>query len=364
MQLNISLTRMVWERYTMKMAFENPPAYPLQNDITTLQALQNANHVVNLKAVSASNSPNPAPTSFRPHLNPFSSAGLRYEHYLIEYMPNGSLERFIERVSANQLIDRFSNRFLFHIFLCAARACAAMAWTPERKLDAFGFQLPEAEQERPPLPFVHGAIRPGHWLFGSIDEHSFEHTHVPIMKLAGFDESYVQNDVEPRMPPVLPSRSAAAAKGKEPPPAPEFDLKAGIVKEGYSPMFPPLGTFNLATQINVLNVGVLMANIVLEDDGRLTADEVRQQLGPRDKWNRNTDPGYDPDLLELIAMCIAVDPNNRPTISELLGTLKVYVAERDGRYYVNRKLPGFERETNGYLRRLVQTYMYDASDAE
>ena len=44
----------------------------------------------------------------------------------------------------------------------AVRACAAMAWTPERKLDAFGYQVPEEAHDRDPLPYVHGAIRPSH----------------------------------------------------------------------------------------------------------------------------------------------------------------------------------------------------------
>lgn len=75
-------------------------------------------HVVNLRRLSASDSPDPEPTTFRPVLNPFQPAGLRYEHYLIEHMANRSLERFLERVGANRAIDRFSDRFLIRIFLC------------------------------------------------------------------------------------------------------------------------------------------------------------------------------------------------------------------------------------------------------
>lgn len=75
-------------------------------------------HVVNLEAVSDSQSANPEPTSLKPLLNPFRAETFRYEHYLIEYMPNGSLERFIERVGENKTIDRFSNRFIISIFLC------------------------------------------------------------------------------------------------------------------------------------------------------------------------------------------------------------------------------------------------------
>ncbi|KAK8077104.1 hypothetical protein PG996_003274 [Apiospora saccharicola] len=205
------------------------------------------------------------------------------------------------------------------------------------------------------------------------------------MKLAGFDEAYVLNDIKPTTTPApqqsagagaasrkrkaeepLPdpgppkkarriktarsrkAASATAAKEEKTPAAPEFDLKAGIVRDE---VFD--NTDKCAQRRGVL-----------EDDGLLTADQVREELGPRIQWKRKTDPGYDPDLLDMIAMCLAEDPDNRPNIAELLNTLKEFVEKRDGNYYKEIELPGLERETNGYLRRLVQTYMYDASVAE
>ncbi|KAK8009330.1 hypothetical protein PG991_011881 [Apiospora marii] len=348
MRLKVWRTPRIFNRYMIKMAFNEAPSYEysLAHDIETLQTLQNAVHVVNLEAVSDSQSPDPEPTSFKPLLNPFQGAGLKYEHYLIEHMPNGSLARFIERVSANKAIDRFSNRFIISIFLCAARACAAMAWTPERKLDAFGYQVPEQAQNRDPLPLVHGANRPSHWLFGRIDGFWREHDRIPIMKLAGFDEAYKYNGIEPKFSD-----------------APKFDREAEIVMNCYSPDFPRSGTSNPATRMNVLNVGTLMANIILEDDGLLSVDQAREQLGPKDQWSKNTDPGYDPELLSLIAMCIAVDPNNRPTIAELLDTLNEWIWTKDLPYYRNMNLPYYQRETNEYLQRLVQTYMFNGEEA-
>lgn len=106
-----------------------------------------------------------------------------------------------------------------------------------------------------------------------------------------------------------------------------------------------------------------MANIILEDDGLLTADEVREELGPKDEWSKNTDPGYDPELLEMIARCIAEDPSNRPTIAELLRTLEGWIYTKDYAYYRAKQLPWYQRERDEYLKKLVQLYMYDADEA-
>lgn len=82
-------------------------------------------------------------------------------------------------------------------------------------------------------------------------------------------------------------------------------------------------------------------------------------MGPRDEWKKTTDPGYDPELLEMIAKYVAVDPRNRPTISELLETLSYWVSQKTAQYYINMRLPEFSRETNEYMERLVQMYIYE-----
>ncbi|KAK8086445.1 kinase-like domain-containing protein [Apiospora phragmitis] len=293
------------------MAFEEDPQPPLAQDVQILQALQNANHVVNLKALSDDPEPTPEPKTFKPsttHMNE----------------------------DENQRPDRFPNRLLIRLFLCAARACAAMAWPPGLNRDTWGYMRPEeARDDIEPLLASHGAIRPSHWLFGGLD-HRPEHSLVPIMKLISFDEAYVHDGTEATINDT-----------------PKFDRKAQIVRRT-----APKGLSNPATRANVHSIGVRMGNIILEDNW-LQADEVREEMGARDQWARNTHPGYDPQLIELVARCIAVDPNNRPSIYELLDTLKEWSFKKTAEYYSGKQ--GAEIETDEALRELVKQYIFDVA---
>ncbi|KAK8038466.1 hypothetical protein PG993_006877 [Apiospora rasikravindrae] len=347
LRLKVKTTRLSFRKYMMHMAFEEPPPSSLEPDTLLLQELQNAIHVVKLAALSDEPNPTPEPKKFKPFFNPLKPKGLKYEHYLIDYEPNGSLGQFITRMDEDEIKTkgkswdgddrtRIPNRLLIRIFLCAARACAAMAWLPgpgpERR-DRFGYLLAEdARDDIEPTNYVHGAIRPSHWLFGLVDGHTEEHSLVPIMKLAGFDEAYAHNGVEA----VIED-------------TPEFDQRAQIVRRTR-----PVGKSNPATRANVLNVGVLMGNIILEDNQLLNADEVRRELGAKEHWSRTTHPGYDPELVELIARCLAVEPNSRPTIQELLDTLRTWLFQKNGVYYAGK--PGDLYENDAALRQLIKKW--------
>ncbi|KAK8095076.1 hypothetical protein PG997_001761 [Apiospora hydei] len=347
LRLKVNTSRLSFRKYMMHMAFEDPPPSSLERDTLLLQDLQYVIHVVKLVALSNEPTPTPEPKNFKPVFNPFKPDGLKYEHYLIEHEPNGSLEQLITRMEEDEKTykssldtgkdaddrERIPNRLLIRIFLCAARACAAMAWLPGPGRDRFGYLLPEeARNDVDPTNYVHGAIRPNHWLFGQVDGHTEEHSLVPIMKLAGFDEAYVHNGEEADIENT-----------------PEFDQKSEIVCRTR-----PVGKSNAATRVNILNVGVLMGNIILEDNQLLTADEVRKELGPKGQWSRTTHPGYDPELVELVARCLAVEPNSRPTIQELLDTLRTWLFQKTGTYYAMK--PGDKWETDVALRQLIQRY--------
>ncbi|KAK7947711.1 uncharacterized protein PG986_008597 [Apiospora aurea] len=210
--------------------------------------------------------------------------------------------------------ERIPNRLLIRIFLCVADHVKPAI---------------SSSKFNPPDTYTTG-------LFGQVDGHTEEHSLVPIMKLAGFDEAYVHNGEEADIENT-----------------PEFDQKAQIVRRTR-----PVGNSNAATRVNVLNVGVLMGNIILEDNQLLTADEVRRELGPKEQWSRATHPGYDPELVELVARCLAVEPNSRPTIQELLDTLRTWLFQKTGAYYA--MMPGDKWETDVALRQLIQRCMYDA----
>ncbi|KAK6836716.1 hypothetical protein PG987_007211 [Apiospora arundinis] len=335
-------TRRVFDRLMMKMVYEDPPPYPLQNELNALQDFQYSMHVIKPRPIPDESTPTPEPTRFLPLLNPLRPKGLPYEHYFTEDLPNGNLNQLIQRRDADvdHREDRFPNRFLIRIFLCAARACTAMAWPPGQHADNFGLLRPEPALEdevRDPLLNVHGAVWFNHWLFGHVYHHNFEHSIVPIMKLAGFDHAYVHNGVETVTYDT-----------------PEYDQQAQIVRRTR-----PRGLGNPATRANVLGIGVLMGNMILEDTW-LNADEVREQLGARHEWARNTNPGYDPDLIELIARCLAVEPMSRPTIYEIVRDLENWLWYRRAEYYWEK--PGGYMETDEALNQFCQRYMYNAPE--
>ncbi|RYP51109.1 hypothetical protein DL769_010866 [Monosporascus sp. CRB-8-3] len=296
-------TKLLNRKYVMKKALVDDPGL-FEWEVEALQELQNAPHVAKLASING-----------KPLLNPLAEAGLQGDHYFMQYYPRGSLAQFLDRT---QHLERLPNRLLIAIFLCAAKACAAMAYPPGPERDRFGY-LPfeKAYNDRDPSNLVHWALRGDHWLFGETDYRP-EHALTPIMSLIGFGSSQVlesQNDEV--------DQNAVR----------EYDVKQGLVRCHGRGL--PNGRRNTATRSNVLGVGMMMATILNEDY------EQPPEL-TRESLLYDVHKHYDKDLYRLVKECIAVSPPNRPTIQELIDKLYDWiwskVAEAFG-LYPHRDLP-------------------------
>ncbi|RYP91724.1 hypothetical protein DL770_002165 [Monosporascus sp. CRB-9-2] len=309
-------TKLLSRRYVMKKALVDDPGL-FQWEVEALQELQNAPHVAKLISIND-----------KPLLNPLAEAGLQGDHYFMQYYPRGSLAQFLDRT---QHLERLPNRLLIAIFLCAAKACAAMAYPPGPERDRFGYlPLEKAYNDRDPSNLVHWAIRGDHWLFGETDYRP-EHAITPIMSLIGFGSSQVlesQNDEV--------DQNAVR----------EYDAKQGLVRWGL-----PNGRRNAATRNNVLGVGMMMATILNEDY------EQPPEL-TRESLLYDVHKHYDKDLYRLVKECIAVNPTNRPTIQELIDKLYDWIWSKGENYYSGK--PGGDIETDTEIRRLVNDCITNA----
>ncbi|RYO87228.1 hypothetical protein DL766_009154 [Monosporascus sp. MC13-8B] len=214
-------TKLLNRTYVMKKALVDDPGL-FQWEVEALQELQNAPHMAKLVLIND-----------KPLLNPLVEAGLRGDYYFMQYYPRGSLAQFLDRT---QHLDKLPNRLLIAISLCAAKACAAMAYPPGPERHRFGYL---------PLEKVHNDRDPR--LFGETD-YCPEHAITPSMSLIGFGSSQVlesQNDEV--------DQNAVR----------EYDVTLGLVRCHSRGL--PNGRRNAVTRNNVLGVGMMMATILNED---------------------------------------------------------------------------------------------------
>ncbi|KAI0968312.1 hypothetical protein F4678DRAFT_474467 [Xylaria arbuscula] len=275
--------------------------------------------------------------------------GFRMPYFFVEYLESGTLGQFqkrIENVATLRLTSRLEipfllpNRLLWSIFLCLIRACVAMAWPPEGPDVVF-----EVPTQSEPWTLAHMDMHNNNVMFGNIDDNEAEHRVMPVVKLIDLGEALERPVGESRFPPD----------------------QYGI--EGYDNVLllathrPNTGRRNQGIDKNLLDVGVLMANLVSNTQGFVITCR-------RNITDTNIHPYLDKDLRVLIQRCLAVDPENRPRLEELIELVGQDNSPffRDEDYYRRNKRPeeagvfdpAEELETDDALKVIVQMYILNA----
>ncbi|KAI1205885.1 uncharacterized protein F4807DRAFT_464346 [Annulohypoxylon truncatum] len=185
----------------------------IRNEIQSLHALQHAEHIVDVLTISD----NPLEPDRQ------GQGGLHIPFIILEYVENGTLELFIQRIGGAIL----PNRFLWRLFLCMVRACVAMAYPPAQG------RKEETVASAQPSALVHWDMHNRNFMFGAILGNYQEHLLVPILKLIDFDISAMKT-----------SEEVVNVEVKE-----KFDDELELDR------YRTIGQSSVATCINLLDVG-------------------------------------------------------------------------------------------------------------
>ncbi|KAI0452958.1 hypothetical protein F5B21DRAFT_515770 [Xylaria acuta] len=202
---------------------------------------------------------------------------------------------------------------------------------------------------------IHSDMNLGNLMFGDGIDQSIsleqppntEHHLVPILKLIDFGDSY-----EITVPEALPQRRVydqmlnLAARMED-------DLKK-LQDMGKSPYDGREGFRNVATDMNILEIGVVMGRLVTNDLTNPRAGVLREiMLELHDDMAAIADPSLDSDLFWLVARCLACDPNLRPRLSQLLDFLEYYTA--------NKSYENMIEESDLSINQMIQRHIFNAN---
>ncbi|KAI1338565.1 kinase-like domain-containing protein [Xylariaceae sp. FL0016] len=282
----------------------------INQELNWLKKLKWVEHVVNL-----------IPIKNNPALPGNGRAGLPGPTICMEYLQNGTLFRFMTRSRREYL----PNRLLNFIFLCLVRASVGMAWQPPRANDdgTLPRELPLDHFQASSL--VHSDLHWRNLMFGNIDPAQFEHSLVPILKMIDFGQA---SDTLDRGEIPLGARMD------------DFDSRLGL--ENFRTKY---GVRNSGIDFNIQNIGRIMASIITKSP-RSNLFKLRV-----DMQNQITHPYLDDDIRRLILRCLAVEPENRPPLEELLATLNGNMSLKTAAYYANT--PRGASETDENIREVV-----------
>ncbi|KAI0455902.1 hypothetical protein F5B21DRAFT_513708 [Xylaria acuta] len=275
--------------------------------------------------------------------------GFSLPYFFVEYLENGTLGQFQKRIenvttltlpSGLEIPFMLPNRLLWSIFLCLIRACVGMAWPPDG-LDVV-LEVPAPPE---PLTLAHMDMHNNNVMFGGIDEKEEEHRIVPIAKLIDLGEAHERPTGESRIPP-------------DPSAMNRYDNVLHLATYRAN-----TGRRNQGIDKNIIDVGVLMAGLVANVPGFVITCQ-------RNMMDTSIHPYLDEDLRVLIQRCLAVDPENRPRLEELIELAgrdnspffrdEKYYKRDEGLAVMGAANPAEELETDDALNAIVQMYILNA----
>ncbi|KAI0439239.1 hypothetical protein F4803DRAFT_531876 [Xylaria telfairii] len=277
------------------------------------------------------------------------NVGFSQPYFFLEYLENGTLGQFQKRLqnvttltlpSGLEIPFLLPNRLLWPIFLCLIRACVGMAWPPGG---------PDVMLEVPappePLTLAHMDMHSNNVMFGELEEREAEHRIVPIAKLIDLGEADERPAGEYSFPP-------------DPSAMNRYDNV--LLLATYR---PNTGRRNQGIDKNLLDVGVLMANLIANQPGFVITCQ-------RNMMDASIHPYLDQDLRLLIQRCLAVDPENRPRLEELIELVdrpnspffrdEMYYKKDRGLAAIGMTNPAEELETDDTLNVIIQACILDA----
>ncbi|KAI1342677.1 hypothetical protein F5Y15DRAFT_430028 [Xylariaceae sp. FL0016] len=301
----------------------------IYNEKKWLQVLKWAKHII--KMVDVPNDP----LSRRFEGVPRSPWNGKMYLYL-EFIENGTLARLITKASGRG-VNIFPNRILWRFFLCLVRMCIAMTWPPDRPAGVN--PQPVLEKSRPndqPRGLKHDDVHNHNIMIGPFLHDSTEPEHyelTPILKLIDF----------------------------------------GLANEIKPPVAPP----DRAVAINVFEAGaimkcLIMKQIIVEFEGTPGAETKTFEFGGLRVKTRAVDmlpdvkrpdpvPFLDRNLRDLVCICMAKDPEDRPKLDFLEDTLQEAIRARNHAWYSN----GYQycdasQESDDAIKMMMQNLVLDA----
>ncbi|KAI0882080.1 uncharacterized protein GGS22DRAFT_196229 [Annulohypoxylon maeteangense] len=236
-----------------------------------------------------------------------------YPVIVMEYLENGDFARLIER--ANHYTISIPNRILWSFFLCLVRACIGMSFnqglSPEEPT-----QLETIPADgTPPSNLVHGNINTRNIRIGGGDGDGrfTEHIFAPVVKLINLE-------------------GAAQA------------------------------TNNLGNRYNLWDIsGMMMSIITKSETWSLSPTCVYRGIitnaSPILNEKREMFPLLDDDLRDLLARCLAVNPDHRPNLRDMLAETEHAVRTKGADSF---PLQIRDHETDAALTRFLKYCVYDA----
>ncbi|KAI0008342.1 kinase-like domain-containing protein [Xylariaceae sp. FL0662B] len=233
------------------------------------------------------------------------------EWIILEWLPNGTLDDFLAKASAHG-VKRLPNRLLWRFLLCLVRGCCGMAWPRRRRDDLLEVEIPIPGV--PPEALAHNDLHTGNVLLGDFSVGG-EHAITPILKMIDFG---LAGDDKVDLARASNLREVGEL------------MTALITLEGDSEIE--------STTVNYLGIDIkTWASAILPPD----LDE------PRYPW-------LDEWLTTIVALCMAWDNRQKPTLQALSNWVPYAVVERDARFY------GVPEESNNSIRALCEQIILSA----
>ncbi|KAI0096865.1 kinase-like domain-containing protein [Nemania sp. FL0031] len=286
-------------RLIVKRVMDETRIEDLNTDIRLMKMLSGSAHIASV--VATSHDPGEKEIRF--------VAGLPAPTLVLEYVENGNLKRIRDKLIRNQ-VSAVQNRLLWKWFLCLARACVAMKFPPGRPVDSKP-QLEELPYDQSnPTNIIHFDLHEANIVIGTMEDFP-EHNLVPPLKLIDFGNSVLgENDT-----------------------------------------------------MNIHDVGQVMHNLIRGDGfgtrGVQTNYNGIETYATGILPHNGVDmfPRLDPDLRHLVALCLAVNPQNRPSTAELLYYCKLAVESKPPEWYG----PYQFIETDEAISQTLQQLIYNAN---
>ncbi|CAJ2500249.1 Uu.00g031020.m01.CDS01 [Anthostomella pinea] len=235
----------------------------------------------------------------------------------LEYLENGSLAGMYKRMCRAKTV--LPNRILWSFWVCLVRACIAMAYPPDRGINA----TPRLEQITAgaiPGTLEHGDLHRGNIMIGLTDDFG-EHGPIPGLKLIDFGTAQTDVNTHTRATPGT--------------------------------------SWNIREMSNMMLDIIAHRTVLIETNNPVTykgyetgASEILDVPG----GGGANYPTLDEDFRDLMARCLARDQNLRPSLPAILTESLARAGKGAASYGANQAL-----ETDEAIRDVLKNLIYDAS---
>ncbi|GAW24894.1 hypothetical protein ANO14919_144890 [Xylariales sp. No.14919] len=238
---------------------------------------------------------------------------------VLECVENGSIQDLCKRMTARRI--QAPNRVLWSMFLCLTRACIGFAYPPWADEER---ETISEDGTKEPSSIIHNDLHDENVLIGELAPDDIEHRDVPILKVIDFGKTTV-------MPP---------------------------------------GSWETADQKNIQEAARIITGVVAMKYSTLRDEnmevDIPDETGNVRKIIVNTDPALRdspyllPDLQNLLLLCQAVNPKDRPSIKHVLNLCKNAVETHTAQNYAGITDYDSGLESDESIRRVIQQIVFNA----